>query len=59
MNVMIIALVLFTAAMFVLFLIGRRCKHEWQNIHREMKDGRCIYIQQCKKCGKLRKEEFD
>lgn len=59
MNVMIIALVLFATAMFVLFLIGRRCKHEWQNIHKEMKDGRCIYIQQCKKCGKLRKEAFD
>lgn len=59
MNVIIIALVLFATAMFVLFLMGRRCKHEWQNIHKEMKDGCCIYIQQCKKCGKLRKEEFD
>lgn len=39
MNVMIIALVLFATAMFSLFLIGRRCKHEWQNIHNQLPNG--------------------
>ena len=59
MNVLIITAILFATFLFVLFLLGRRCNHEWQNIHKVSKQGSCTYIQQCKNSGKLRREEFD
>lgn len=56
MNVLIVVAILFLGALFVLHLMGRRCRHQWETAETWQKTDHVVYIMRCKTCGVLKKK---
>lgn len=56
MNVLIVLAILLLVAFFVLHLMGRRCRHQWETAETWQKKDQVVYIMRCKNCGVLKKK---
>ena len=57
MNVIIVTVIIVIVALFAIFLMGRRCHHQWDVAETwQQRDHRVVYIMRCKKCGEIKKK---
>ena len=56
MNVFIILFIIAVTLGVLKFLLGRRCRHQWETAETWQKKDYVVYILRCKNCGVLKKK---